>query len=68
VIVATSSPDYPMPSAACLVQAGLGARPVAAFDLNAACSGFVYGLALAPTLASFGAWPSAWASRSRPSG
>ena len=47
LIVATASPDYPIPSTACLVQAELGARPIPAFDLNAACSGFVYGLALA---------------------
>src|SRR4029077_12307628 len=55
VIVGTSSPDSPMPSTACLVQAGLGARPVAAFDLNAACSGFVYGLALADQALATGA-------------
>ena len=47
IIVATASPDYPIPSTACLVQAALGARPVPAFDLHAACSGFIYGLALA---------------------
>jgi len=47
LIVATASPDHPIPSTACLVQAELGARPVPAFDLNAACSGFVYGLTLA---------------------
>lgn len=47
LIVATASPDYPIPSTACLVQAELGSRPIPAFDLNAACSGFVYGLALA---------------------
>ena len=47
VIVATCSGDYPMPSTACLVQAALEARRAAAFDLNAACSGFIYGLTLA---------------------
>ena len=55
LIVATSSPDYPIPSTACLVQAALGARPVPAFDLNAACSGFVYGLALADQALATGA-------------
>jgi 3-oxoacyl-[acyl-carrier-protein] synthase III len=55
VIVATASPDYPIPSTACLVQAELGARPVPAFDLNAACSGFVYGLALADQALATGA-------------
>src|SRR5438046_2247944 len=47
VIVATCSGDYPIPSTACLVQAALEARRAAAFDLNAACSGFIYGLTLA---------------------
>jgi 3-oxoacyl-[acyl-carrier-protein] synthase-3 len=46
IIVATVSPDYLTPSTACIVQAHLGA-PAAAFDLNAACSGFIYGLAMA---------------------
>lgn len=44
IIVATSSPDYPMPSTAALVQAELGARKAACFDMEAACSGYVYGL------------------------
>ena len=47
IVVATSSPDYPMPSTAALVQAALGAHRAAAFDLEAACSGYVYGLATA---------------------
>lgn len=47
VIVATSTPDYQMPSAASLVQHRLGAVRAGAFDLNAACSGFLYGLAQA---------------------
>lgn len=42
VIVATSSADNRMPSTAALVQAELGARHAAAFDINAACAGFVY--------------------------
>jgi 3-oxoacyl-[acyl-carrier-protein] synthase-3 len=45
VIVATFTPDQYMPSTASLVQDKLGARRAAAFDLNAACSGFVYALA-----------------------
>lgn len=45
IIVATITPDYFTPSAACMVQAAIGADKAAAFDLNAACSGFVYGLA-----------------------
>lgn len=50
IIVATSTPDYLIPSTACLVQDGLGARRAGAFDLLAACSGFVYGVALAAGL------------------
>lgn len=45
LIVATITPDYPMPAAACVIQQKLGLRTdVACFDLNAACSGFVYAL------------------------
>src|SRR5579884_2731244 len=47
LLVATSSADHLVPATACLVQAGLGARRAAAVDLNAACAGFLYGLALA---------------------
>ena len=47
ILVATISPDMPTPSTACLVQSKLGALQAAAFDLSAACSGFVYGLAVA---------------------
>ncbi len=41
IIVATLTPDKPIPSTACIVQANLGAKNAAAFDLEAACSGFV---------------------------
>ena len=44
VVVATVTPDYPCPSAACLVQKNLGAKNAAAFDLQAGCSGFVYSM------------------------
>lgn len=47
IIVATSTPDYIFPSTACLVQANLGIRQGAAFDLQAVCSGFVYALTTA---------------------
>ncbi len=47
IIVSTSTPDLTMPSTACLVQGELGNTRAAAFDLNAACSGFVYGLNVA---------------------
>jgi len=44
VIVGTSTPDHLMPATACQVQDALGAVHAGAFDLNAACSGFVYAL------------------------
>jgi 3-oxoacyl-[acyl-carrier-protein] synthase III len=47
IIVATITPDLVFPSTAALLQARLGARNVGALDLSAACSGFMYGLALA---------------------
>jgi len=47
VIVATVTPEYPFPATACLVQSALGAERAGAFDLEAGCSGFVYGLAMA---------------------
>ena len=47
IVVATSTPDYIFPSTACLLQAKLGIKGCAAFDMQAVCSGFVYGLATA---------------------
>ena len=47
IIVATDTPDYLTPSMACLIQRGLSADNAAAFDLNAACTGFVYSLTVA---------------------
>lgn len=47
IIVATVTPDMPLPSTACMLQAKLGARNAAAFDINAACSGFIYALSAA---------------------
>lgn len=47
IIVATSSPQYLFPSTACLIQDRLGASKAGAFDLLAACTGFIYGLSLA---------------------
>jgi len=47
IICATVSPDQILPSTACLIQAELGCNKAAAFDLVAACSGFVYGLTMA---------------------
>jgi len=47
IIVATVTPDMLFPSTACLVQSKIGASKAAAFDLEAACSGFLYGLEVA---------------------
>lgn len=47
IIVATCSAEYVFPSAACLLQEKLGATNAAAFDLGAACAGFVYALTTA---------------------
>jgi 3-oxoacyl-[acyl-carrier-protein] synthase III len=47
ILVTTSSPDMCFPSTACLVQAGLAAGNIPAFDLNASCSGFLYALSVA---------------------
>lgn len=47
IIFATVSPDQLMPNAACVLQRKLGARDIMALDISAACSGFVYALAMA---------------------
>jgi 3-oxoacyl-[acyl-carrier-protein] synthase-3 len=47
IIVGTATPDMFFPSTACLVQKELGATEAAAFDISAACSGFLYGLSIA---------------------
>jgi 3-oxoacyl-[acyl-carrier-protein] synthase III len=44
IIVATITPDMPFPNTACLVQWKIGAKRAAAFDVEAACSGFIYAL------------------------
>jgi 3-oxoacyl-[acyl-carrier-protein] synthase III len=47
ILVATASPDQPMPNTACVLQHKLGAGTCAALDLSAACSGFVYAFSIA---------------------
>ncbi len=47
IVLATSTPDMVFPSAACFLQAKLGIKGSPAFDVQAVCSGFVYGLAIA---------------------
>ncbi|MGI8966866.1 MAG: 3-oxoacyl-ACP synthase, partial [Limisphaerales bacterium] len=44
IITATVTPDMPFPSTACLVQQKIAADRAAAFDIEAACSGFIFGL------------------------
>ncbi len=56
IIVATITPDMFFPSTACLVQEKLGAKNAAAFDLSAACSGFIYGLANASGFIAMGTY------------
>ena len=55
IIVATASPDTVFPSTACWVQDGLKADHVAAFDISAGCTGFLYGLILSESLILSGA-------------
>ena len=47
IIVATTTPDMVFPSTACLLQSKLGAKNCPAFDVQAVCSGFIYGLSTA---------------------
>ena len=56
IVVATSTPDQIFPSTACLIQAQLGNAGAAAFDVQAVCSGFVYGLTIADALLRTGAY------------
>ncbi len=50
LIVATSTPDMVFPSTACILQTKLGMQGGAAFDVQAVCSGFVYGLSVADAM------------------
>ena len=56
LIVATATPDMPLPACACLVQEKIGATNAAAFDLAAACAGFVYALFTAEQFIRTGAY------------
>lgn len=47
IVLATSTPDFIFPSTACLLQAKLGNRGATAFDVQAVCTGFIYGLSIA---------------------
>lgn len=50
IVVATISPDMFIPSVACLVQSKIGADDAACFDINVACSGFVYAMEIAQSM------------------
>jgi 3-oxoacyl-[acyl-carrier-protein] synthase III len=54
VLVSTCTPDYPIPGSAPLVQSALGAGNAGALDLNAGCTGFVYGLAVGSSMVESG--------------
>ncbi|MCT2535643.1 ketoacyl-ACP synthase III [Aquibacillus koreensis] len=56
ILVATITPDTSFPSVACMLQDRLGARKVAAMDLSAACSGFMYGVITAKQFIETGAY------------
>ncbi len=59
ILVATITPDSAFPSTACILQNRLGAKKAAAFDLSAACSGFIYGLASASNFIATGMYKNA---------
>lgn len=50
ILFCTVTPDQPMPASACFLQTKLGCRNIMAVDLNAACSGFLYGLTIADNM------------------
>ncbi|MFL2132273.1 beta-ketoacyl-ACP synthase III [Desemzia sp. FAM 24101] len=56
IVVATMTPDYLSPSTASLVQDKIGAHSIMSFDVNAACSGFVYALSIADKLMQSGSY------------
>lgn len=59
IIVATLSPDYLFPSTSCLVQDKLGIKDAWAFDIEAACSGFIYALSVAEAFIKSGSYKTA---------
>lgn len=59
IIVGTITPDMQFPSTACFVQAKIGAAGAAAFDVSAACSGFIYAIAVAEGLIKTGQYKNA---------
>ena len=56
ILVATMTPDTVLPSMGCVLQNKLGAKNAAAFDIAAACSGFIYGMSIADAFIRSGAY------------
>ncbi len=56
ILIGTVTPDYRLPSTACIVQEKLGAPKIAVMDLAAACAGFIYGLSLGKALVESGTY------------
>lgn len=56
ILFATTTPDYVFPSTACLVQQAIGAKNASALDIQAACSGYLYGLSIAKSFVESGAY------------
>ncbi len=54
IIVATMTPEMGFPATACFIQHMIGARNAAAFDISAACTGFIYGLSIASSMITSG--------------
>jgi 3-oxoacyl-[acyl-carrier-protein] synthase-3 len=50
IAICTATPDMPFPSTACIVQDCIGAKNAAAFDIGAACSGFIYGITVVQSM------------------
>jgi len=59
IIIGTITPDMQFPATACLVQAKIGAKNAAAFDISAACSGFIYAISVAEALIRTGQYKNA---------
>ncbi len=59
IIFATVTPDYPLPSTACVLQRELGAFNAVAFDISAACSGFIYSVSVASAMINDGPYRNA---------
>lgn len=56
IVLATSTPVVPLPATACFVQQALGCRTIPAFDITAACSGFVYAFSVAASMIQAGGY------------